>query len=78
MPPRKKATTTTPSCIRVSRGVGPATGLECWLVGDRFTLLDATTSGTFGGDVSLWNTSLGLKAETLKYLKDAHTQQNTA
>jgi hypothetical protein len=77
MPPRKKAVTP-PICVRASRGVGPATGLECWLLGDRFVLLDATTTGTFSGDVSLWNTSLGLKAETLKYLKDAHTQQNAA
>jgi len=55
MPPSPKA-----KCI--SKGSGITAGLELWLKGARFILVDKSPDGRFADDVAQWNNKLSKKA----------------
>lgn len=54
----------------VSKGSGMILGLEIWVQGDRFILVDVSPDGRFAADVEEWN-SKGLNISATKKRKDA-------
>lgn len=79
MPPKKLKTPTKGTLVRptlVSRGSGMTAGLELWRLptNAKIILIDRTADGRFASDVTTWNTTVGLNAETTQSIKDATSE----
>lgn len=79
MPPKKLKTPTKGTLVRptlVSRGSGMTAGLELWRLptNSKIILIDRTADGRFTSDVTTWNTTVGLNAETTQSIKDATSE----
>ena len=51
-------------------------GLELWRLptNAKIILIDRTPDGRFASDVTTWNTTVGLNAETTQSIKDATSE----